>query len=742
MDSAFARALSILLIHEYLFTEAPILCILIHWKSTMSFFTRRATKPEGVIAKEHGQTISLIGLDARAFVRDINKYWKTERITNNMFSHISNKEIRFEKFFAADILYILDAVMNYRSRYLSVKQAAAIRAALLAGTWLGDAVKPVAPGQVGRLNFEALKLFNFTPDKEQMDYFESYNHRLDSWQLKGDLLHAKPGVGKTFMLTALGEMVGADRIIIFCENRAVKLVWEDSMPEMYKKPPTVWSSHSNKPYNDEKIVIVHYQSLGDFYEMVMNGRFNGLKVFTGLDESHNMNDQKSMQTQLYINSVNTLGGEDNVLASGTPVKALGSELITLMRVISPVMFTPVVQERFKLIFGKSSTKGLDIIQARMGFMSYFIDKKESNTGLKEPIMKPYPIQIPNGNDFTLHTIKDIMEQFIRERVSYYRKRRPEDEKFWEKCLNIYRSKLRTPEQQKAFAHYLRLVQIVQKNPNPMFVADEIMATNQFEKLQIEPTLPKDMIKDFRDVKSIIKYTILKIQGECLGRILGGKRIECHVAMVPYIDWVGIVESTHKKTIMFTSFVEAVEAADVYTRKLDLNPICVYGKTNNDLPKIIERFDKDPKINPLLATYASLATAVRLVMADTMLVLNNPFRGYILEQAIARIYRKGQDSQPVVYVATLDTGDIPNISTRSADILKWSQDMVAAITGVRSPFEIKEAFESINEDNPNIYDENVLMQNCLNAAFEMYGFQVDPKEFELPKQIKQVPGWMR
>lgn len=131
-----------------------------------------------------------------------------------------------------------------------------------------------------------------------------------------------------------------------------------------------------------------------------------------------------------------------------------------------------------------------------------------------------------------------------------------------------------------------------------------------------------MIHQFRDVKSAIKYPMLKIQGETLGRILGGKRIECHVAMVPHVDWVGIVESTEKKTIMFTSFVEALEASESHVRKLGMTPLTVYGKTSNELASIVKKFDQDPKLNPLLATYASLATAVRLTMADTMLILNS------------------------------------------------------------------------------------------------------------------------
>jgi hypothetical protein len=694
-----------------------------------------------VTVKEQGNEIIISGINGNHLVRDISKHWKTTRIAANIFNHASGTELRFYKFFAPDFLYILDSVMQYRSRYISVKTAAAIRAAMLESTWVGKAFAKPDPSAAGRLDFGNLDNLKFTANPKQMDYFKSYNTRLDQWGLVGDLLHAEPGVGKTYMCTAIGEMLNADHMVFFCEKRAVDTVWVPSMDEMYKKKQSVWSSSSGQPYKGERIIIVHYQWLSNFLDIIQSGVFKGKRIFTALDECHNMNDGKSLQTQLYIACVKALGSQDNVLASGTPVKALGAELITLMSVADP-LFTAEVEARFRLIFGKEGGKGLDIIRHRMGFMSFFIAKTEEDTGLKPPIMKPYKIQVPNGNDFTLEAIKVVMEAFIRERVKFYKERKPADDKKWAEYLRIHESQLRTKDQIAAYNEYRRVLKIVIANPDPRFTGEEIKATNKYEKALFGPSLPQSMIHEFRDVKSAIKYPMLKIQGETLGRILGGKRIECHVAMVPHVDWVGIVESTEKKTIMFTSFVEALEVSDVHVRKLGMTPIAVYGKTSNELASIVARFDKEPKLNPLLATYASLATAVRLTMADTMLILNSPFRSYILEQAIARIYRIGQDSQTVVFTAVLDTGDAPNISTRSADILAWSQSMVEEITGIKSPFEQKEAFESFSKEHPEEFDEHRLMMGTLQKAFEQFDLDVDRKQFEFPKLINRVPGWMR
>lgn len=70
-------------------------------------------------------------------------------------------------------------------------------------------------------------------------------------------------------------------------------------------------------------------------------------------------------------------------------------------------------------------------------------------------------------------------------------------------------------------------------------------------------------------------------------------------------------------------------------------------------------------------------------------LKSNFRDYVLQQTISRISRLGSTTRATIYMLSLDTGDTPNISSRSYDILKWSQSQVSAITGVVSPFDLND-----------------------------------------------------
>lgn len=250
-----------------------------------------------------------------------------------------------------------------------------------------------------------------------------------------------------------------------------------------------------------------------------------------------------------------------------------------------------------------------------------------------------------------------------------------------------------------FDTYRRYVKQIQRyRGDARQVGEEIKWVNAYERSAIHTSLPKDLRNPFKEVKSIIKYVNLKIQGEALGRILGRKRTECHVAMVPSIDFKGVIESTAKKTVVFTSFVPVLESMMQHLTEQGFKPQAVYGKTNADLNRTIQQFETNENVNPLGATYQSLSTAVPLVMADTMIMIDAPFRAYIHEQAVSRIHRLGATTQTHVWECHLDTGTEPNISTRSSDILEWSQRQVSAIMGIDSPFEIEESVGGVTVSN--------------------------------------------
>ncbi|MNF21495.1 hypothetical protein D3C81_176460 [compost metagenome] len=684
--------------------------------------------------KETANEIVVEGIPADVMQRDMARVWKTSKIAMHMFNTFGRNGFSFDKFFALDIIYMLEQLVQTRAA-VSVRVLNNIRMMMYEKTWLKNTIP--SDNQEGRLKFENFKRFHKQPLDHQVGFLENYNLRVDQFGLNGYLLAGAAGSGKTMASLYVAEGIDADLILIICPKNAVQRVWQKTVVEEYKKEQTYWTSESGRPYNKERIVICHYEYLEKLMSMVNSHAVSGQNMIIVLDESHNLNEIKSQRTQLFIDLCKKTQCKNIIPASGTPVKAMGAELIPLLTVLDP-LFTDSAQDRFRKIFGKDGNKGLDILKNRMGMISHKIEK--SALKLDKPIMKRLPITMPTADLYTLDAIRKVMEGFIQERVDFYKKRRKEDERFWERCLVLHEDTLRAAAQKMEYKKYTSTLKTVIATPDPRYIGEEIAYTNLYEKRYIEPSLPKDMIKEFRNVKSIIKYTKLKIQGECLGRVLGRKRIECHVEMVKYLDFKSIADTTEKKTLVFTSFVEALSEAAAQCTKAGLNPLLVYGKTNNELASIVGKFEKDEKLNPLIATYNSLSTAVPLVMADTMIMINAPFRAYIQEQAISRIHRIGADTQTTVYQAFLDTGDKPNISTRSSEILAWSIEMVQQITGIASPFAITESIEDFEVEmaQKGTYDDVLAFNTAVSDIFNKADIGLDD---DLPKESFQSSSFM-
>jgi hypothetical protein len=340
-----------------------------------------------------------------------------------------------------------------------------------------------------------------------------------------------------------------------------------------------------------------------------------------------------------------------------------------------------------------------------------------------------------------------MLKFIEERTSYYASRRKQDQQAYDDCISYFKNTLKTSQDKAAFDQYVRNVRTVQTT-DPRDCPEEIKATNIYEKTVIAPKLKdQEMRVLFKDVKSIIKYTALKIQGECLGRVLGKKRMECTLSLATHFDYAKYIESTEKKTVVFTSYVEVLEKAQKTITELGYQPLVVYGKTNSELNAIVTMFETDKNINPIIATYNSLSTAVPLTVADAMIMLNAPFRDYVHQQAISRIHRLGADTQVYVYIAFLDTGAQPNMSTRTIDILRWSQSQVEAIMGIKSPFEVEDlspSLESYLGREMTDLDYGVSMENLdIHEIFDHTDYIQNDKVTSnnlIPSAVKPLGDW--
>lgn len=666
-----------------------------------------------VFVEEKNDLITLHGVKVYNLSLDILNIWSTSRIELNMFNVFKSSKIVFQKFFAYDFHYILEAIRdNYPKRKTRKSSIGDIKKALIeleTNTFL----KQVNENHESILNHSKLNLFQWTPLSHQETFFDIYDKKTQSYGLTGYLLSAAAGSGKTATCLMLAEMLESEMVIMVVPKNAVYKVWSRHLTEVYKNPQKHWIAADAKEYNHEKYIITHYEALEKTLEIVKKNLKPKTTII--LDESHNLNNTESIRTQTFINLCKLTNSKHVIWSSGTPIKALGYESIPLLRTIDP-LFTLDVENRFKKIFGKDATRALDILRNRMGMISYRVEKNEVMDN--KPTTIVLKVKIPNGKNYTLSVVRDEMKAFIEKQLKFYKDNYKKYENIYNDCINTFQSTLKTKEDKTNFNIYLNYFDKIKSGYDPVSMAIEAKYCNNYEAKTIIPTLSSQSKVDFKNAKSVIKYVDLKVLGEALGLVLGKKRIDCHVDMVKSINFKNIIENSQKKVVIFTSYVQAVDAVASKVKQEGYHPIVVYGQTNKDLTNLITKFEKNPQDNPLVATYQSLSTAVPLISANTAVFLNSPFRDHELIQAKARIDRLGQDEPVFFIMVELDTADEPNVSTRSRDILEWSKSQIAQILG--KSYDDTEVSDTISIED---YSEN------LQVALEYYTDQQNTHFFK-------------
>lgn len=625
-----------------------------------------------------GKYVSIEGLPTRGYMNDIYALWKTSKIQDQMFSRVTRNSVTFHEFFLPDVLYTLETIVakprrgaatNYRVLKKVVEK-------LKTETWLKRTYMKLPD----ILDFMQVQKLKWKLLDHQKNFLRQYNEVIPKYGLHGMLLAAVPGSGKTFTGIALSVCVKADVTICIVPKNAVDTVWAATIEEVFKVPVTLWKSTGNEPLTPGKAFYVcHYEQLEDLVHFFRS--YRPLNPVVILDESHNFNDMSALRVNLFLElCTKVLHAKHVIHASGTPIKAIGAEAVPMLVAIDPLFDDEDIQERFKKIYGKSASRAVDILRNRLGLLTFKVEKDQVIKNEVEVITKN--VEIPNGQAYTLDVIKEDMRIFVMQRVEFYQKNFHVFQGHYDRSLAIYERVLphRPPQTIQHYEEYKHYIRIISQGFDPRTMREMAMFCNKFELEEIVPTLPSGLKEEFKNARSVIKYVDLKIRGEALGRVLGKKRAECHVQMVPFAGLEEEIDIARKKTVIFTSYVEVVDAVNDYLKKKGYNPAVVYGATNKDLKAIVDRFEKDEDVNPLIATFQSLSTAVPLVMASTGILLNSPFRSFEYDQATARIDRLNQDG-PVTFVNVfLNTGDRPNISTRSGDIMEWSRASVDAIMG--------------------------------------------------------------
>lgn len=702
----------------------------------MAIFTTLTNTLTGqVSASERKLYITLHGFNGHALVDEIYKIWRTSRIENQVFNDIGRFSVTFHKFFLLDIIYTLETIV--KQPYTSLSRRSILKAI--------DALKNLTDLRIvfdgtqvnSIVDKSSYRLFRKTPQSWQDEYLDIYSDRIQRYKLTGHLLDAKPGTGKTLGSLFLMEALKCDTIIVVAPKAVIIDAWKNTIEEEYKQVPRYWYSiMPGGPTLNNHLYVLHYEYLPKFMDFINSqNRASFGKVGLVLDECHNFNEENSNRTQALI-ELTRKNVNYSLWMSGTPIKKLGKEIIPLESCIDP-LFDEDCRKRFIGVFGRSSDRALDILANRIGIISHTVQSTNVITDIK---LNTYTanVTLQNGQEYTIPSIREKMKKYIEERSKFYKANMDSFIQDFRDAIQYYQETIRhKPQEKEALNTYLQYIEEIRRGYDPVAMKEQAMYCNLFEKTKIIPSLPKELKDPFRKAKSVYKYVQLTIMGECLGVILGKSRIDCNIdlalnlgnmKLIPEgnasplgeMSLADVINNASKKTIIFSSFVEVVTNLKTQLIQQGFNPLVVYGDTNKDLPRIIDAFDRDDTSNPLIATFQSLSTGVRLTMANTIIMLNSPYRDHEYKQAVARAFRKGQDTDVNVINVLLDTNGVPNISTRSKDIADEAANIVALIMGVkRVDLDTLSNESFLEEQFDMVYrlsgQDRVALENCATCS---------------------------
>ena len=634
---------------------------------------------------EKNNLIQVRGIKSYLLSLALDKTFGTKRIQNNLFKRFMYSGFDMHSFFAVDFVFMLEHMIEKDKSNVSKRSLSVLKDKFIKNTWLNTIQDdlPLA------LDYDKLKNLKWTPLKHQQDFLEHYDRATRNYRLKGELMHFAAGTGKTFTTIALTEVTNTDTTIIISPKNALDRVWMPTIRDVYHKPQSLWMVNGKTPFTGkERYIVINYEFIHKLIPMLYKIP-KGNKVLVALDESHNFAVTKSERTKGLLELVKYLEPANSVFLSGTPIKSSALEMVTLLYVMDP-LFTPTVEQSFRKVFAGNVNNATPIITNRLGKVSFKAEKEVAK--LEDPVYHYHDVTFKGSEAFTLPVIAEEMRVFIGEREVYYKKTAQEDRVAFMRIVDDHGRLMRDVP---SYMEYRRCLDILLKSNAYMHLGTEMAICNNYEKNTLMPNLAPEDLKVFKEIKAQVKYVTLKIVGEALGTILSKARINCNVKVAEHVDFKSIIESTKKKTVIFTNNIAVGTTVMERLVSEGYQPLGVFGDTVSDLSKTVKTFDEVAEANPLVATYASLSTAVPLTMADTVVILDAPFREYTLNQAVSRVHRLGADTVANIHHIRLDTGEEPNIANRSIDILKWSSEQVENITGIRPDIEIMQADGIIN-----------------------------------------------
>lgn len=622
----------------------------------------------GVDVKRQGLYVYIEGLPLDIFINDIKQMYQVESLKEiPLFSYsdadIINKGIFYIKvhhFFLPEIYNIFTKLYEETSRkiYLETLDVLGNK------TWLTSLKKEVPP--IDKTKFNELKR---QPRQYQASFIDYYYRSKIKLELRGAILAFEQGLGKTFTALASSYIINNEQVLIICPKSLIG-TWDKEIREVMPGNINIGVVGEDPPnttaYN---YIICNYERVEKAYDYIGNS------VTLLIDESHNIRFMKTTRaTQLYRLRIDK-NIQDIIVMSGTPIKALASELIPILALLDD-KFDYTAMKIFQKVYGEYREAAYHLLQYRMSIM---MDRKLKTHELKNLPPKYFQninLKVSNSNEYTIEKIRSDIEQYISIRV---KELKHDLESYFQTFIDLSFLCYRRGFLKKDEFEYMQTA--MRNFYNGKFELDVLIIFKEYYQKCYIGLSNIDVKKrnEFRTAKVTIFSPISRAFGEAMGKIFVKRKIEASTKLfVENVDKIlDMVNKAIKKTIIFSSSVIVLKEAQKILNEKKIPHVLITGETKN-IEDELTRFKTDPEIKILLASLQKLSTGVTLTQANQEIFLDMPYRDADYQQATDRTHRIGQDTNVYIINLFVDTGDKPNITTHSRSIMEWSAKVSTAV----------------------------------------------------------------
>lgn len=599
-------------------------------------------------------------------------------------------ELRFYSYFSLEMY----EMFNQLSEEYKDTSYADVAQQLYERTWISNYEK------AEKIKIDTLPLLQFRiqPKDFQLEFIKEYPQKKFAYEFDGLILSFEQGLGKTFTSVAVAECLKKDIVYIVCPN-AVKENWAYEIKSYFRK-----YENNEKLWHDEvyvsgvsgykytkntKYIIINQESIPNIFKYVDSNKDSMIII----DESHNFRGLHTKRTEAMLKLKELANCHDCLLMSGTPIKAIASELAPAMRMIDP-HFTPELAELYCKTFSDASPEASNVVKARFKRVIYRKLKRDT-LKLPDRFVSDMRLKIPHPERYHIRKFKDeVLNEFHKEYSTRLRNglftNNPHSI-FYRKTAGSYNFLKAEQEFEAVVRKYSRAHSQITDNYLDMIFQRsednnwELVTAQNVEKKYYD-FLMKYVVPYVKtaEEKDIVTKRFDGIFGWALaakssastviGRLISKYKNDCFSEMwkYNYQEIIDMIQKNKKKTIIFTALVPVANYIAEDLNKKGVETVKIIGATSDKMG-LMNEFKNNDSVKCLVATTETLANGVTLVEANQMFFFGTPYRNADFEQACDRMHRIGQTENCYIYNVLLWSID-KNITDRIQEILNWSDEM--------------------------------------------------------------------